>query len=308
MKKLIKICFNPSLVFSICYSIIELTVSIVTVFLLDRKHPNIILSYTLMTISIALFPYFVFLIVYGIINLSYRIKDLLDYHFYGTNYFKDYTSTTILFSLLSLIINVAFTVMNAFNAGMTKSYYYMIMALFYFSLICIRGIILISRNHLYKKYKDNKTLKNHALNRLYTIFSYIFFAYQLILISTIYISLREQAFHSTSIIIAISTATFTVYKVISSFINIIKSFRTKDVLVISLRNIKIIEALVSLFLLSCTLVTLGDADLNWQYRLIGLTGFVVFILNLSLTITLIIHSHIKLYKEQEKFLKIENII
>ena len=98
----------------------------------------------------------------------------------------------------------------------------------------------------------------------------------------------------TGDILAIATVAYTTYKITIAIIHLKKAIKEKDDILQALRNINMVEAIISIVLLANTLITtFGTFDTSMQ-TLIIILGLVACIVIISLGTFMVVKSILKL--------------
>lgn len=108
------------------------------------------------------------------------------------------------------------------------------------------------------------------------------------LTGVILLTIAQDTARRYSEIVVISIATYTFYKIIMAVVNMVKVRKTQSPVLITIRNIRVVDALVSMLTLQATMLASfqgkGGLDAN---RMNAITGMVVCVLILALGVSMI---------------------
>lgn len=108
------------------------------------------------------------------------------------------------------------------------------------------------------------------------------------LTGVILLTIAQDTARRYSEIVVISIATYTFYKIIMAVVNMVKVRKTQSPVLITIRNIRVADALVSMLTLQATMLASfqgkGGLDAN---RMNAITGMVVCVLILALGVSMI---------------------
>lgn len=162
---------------------------------------------------------------------------------YGARFLEDYTFRTILTTLPTFLINVVYTVYNGVIGVINQSAWLITMAVYY-SLL---GILLL--------------LLNLALS------------------GVVLLTIAKGTAKTHSEIMVISIAAYTFYKITMAVINMVKVRKMQSPSLITIRNIGVADALVSILTLQTTmLASFQDTSTIDANQMNGITGLAVCIL------------------------------
>ena len=198
---------------------------------------------------------------------------------------------TVLF-IVSFIISVVFAIYNLILGIYNLSWWFVIMGIYYL-ILCIMKF--------FAGYKRIKFPRNEKIQlSTMRIVSIIIIPFVFVLISVIAVSLKYELMKYHTKIIMITIAAYTFYKVITSIINYFKAKKSKDISLITIRNINAIEALVSILNLQMSmLVSFEDGDVGKAKIMNIITGFIVCALITYIAIWMLVYS----IKHKEKRIK-----
>ena len=116
----------------------------------------------------------------------------------------------------------------------------------------------------------------------------LFLALNFALTGVILLTIAQDTARRYSEIVVISIATYTFYKIIMAVVNMVKVRKMQSLVLITIRNIGVADALVSMLTLQATMLASfqgkGGLDAN---RMNAVTGMVVCVLILALGVSMI---------------------
>lgn len=116
----------------------------------------------------------------------------------------------------------------------------------------------------------------------------LFLALNFALTGVILLTIAQDTARRYSEIVVISIATYTFYKIIMAVVNMVKVRKMQSLVLITIRNIGVADALVSMLTLQATMLASfqgkGGLDAN---RMNAITGMVVCVLILALGVSMI---------------------
>lgn len=193
--------------------------------------------------------------------------------------------------LLSLIINLIFSVAHGIIGDLYSSTWFFTLAFYY-------AILTFSKSYaiLVKKRIGNNIQKEKSVRKIIGILIIIL---SIILIGIIILCTVKERGTKHHIIVMISIALYSFIKVSISIISLIKVCKTDHHIEIALRNISLASALASIYSLQRSmLVTFGDMEWSQIQLFNVLTGSMVCILTLLLGINLIGGKKIEMAKSK----------
>lgn len=164
---------------------------------------------------------------------------------------NDFFLKTLSTSVISLIFTLAFAIYNIYLGIQFSDVFAIGISIYYFLLIWIRTATLIVENKIAvkdEKYKARVRIKN------YKISSILIFIIDLCLIAPVILMVTQPKEVVFGIVPAINIAVYSTYKIIVAIINFNRSKKLKNLTIILLKEINIIDAVVSLLSLQHTLI------------------------------------------------------
>ncbi len=193
---------------------------------------------------------------------------------YVAEFIDNYGLRTIFYALVSFVINTAYVVINGVTAICYFSVFYFCMTAYYLSLGILRGSILYCNRKIKIKYADDERSLESAKTNLYMGCGIALFVLEIALIFAVRQIVTDESHAETGMILAIAMAAYTFYKFTLAIVNIFRAKRFCDQAVQCLRNINLVDALVSMLTLEVTLIAATDTGKDMTV-LNGITGGVV---------------------------------
>lgn len=168
---------------------------------------------------------------------------------------------------VSLIINLLYAVYNGVLGICGQSIWFITMCMYYVVLSIMR---VLAVNGEYRTYK---TLQMPKVLSIMKTVGILLLLLTFILTGSIYLSLKYDLPKRYGTIIMITIATYTFYKVVMAVINFVKSRKHYEPLIITIRNISISDALVSLLSMQMSMcATFGEGETEKSHIMHATTG------------------------------------
>ena len=206
---------------------------------------------------------------------------------------RNFGFRTVIFAIGSFIVSLLFSAFNAYMGIVNRSIWYGALATFYIALAFLRGGVLVyHKNRIGKK---NKRKNEESLKaRVYRNSGIITLVLNIALSAAIGQMIFSSA-HFTYIGWTIfAYAAYAFYKITMSIISFIRAHRQTDLTVRAIRNINLVDALVSILALQTALLTMfsqGEVDISLFNTL---TGIVVSSLSIAIGIYMIVSANKKM--------------
>ena len=291
---------NPKRWFLVVWYLLTVIFIACTIILLVLNSQNIILqilSYIVYGLSAITFAYTIYTIVLFFPKFKNTIIYFLERRAFTNKLLKNFGFRTIIFSIGSFIITIAFSIFNAFLGVYLPSIWYGALAGYYTILALIKGRVLFF-------HKNKRALRKQNLDSNYFVDSIKTYRNCGALLIVINIALSafiaqmifDQKFFSYPSWTIFAVAAYAFYKITMAIINLIKAKRFKDYSVQAVRNINLTSAMVSILALQTALLHAFGGE-NISVSLYNtLTGSVVSLLTLSLGIYMVTNASLKLKK------------
>lgn len=181
---------------------------------------------------------------------------------------SDYGFKTIALSTASTVIGLAFTLYNGFLGIYYSSVWNGAICVYYILLAVVRGIVV---NWQVKTQKGGCADKKYIW-RIYLLSHIILLAINIALIVPIAVMIKGGRAFDLGMIPAITIAAYTTYRVTMAVINFRKSRKSKSPLIRELRNINLIDALVSVLLLQNTLIMVNEGGMTENMAVLSIVS------------------------------------
>ena len=244
--------------------------------------------------------------IYGFIkifpDLNERVLKWAENKPFWNRLFTEYGFRTILFSIGSFAINLAFAVYNGSVAIVIRSIWFGALASYYILLIVLRGIILVYHVLRRKAVKAGQTedITKRKDMRIYSICGVVLLLLPIALSFAILQMVRaNDSFVHTGITIYVY-AIYAFYKIIVSIYNFIKTRRSSEMTVRAAKNINLADAFVSILALQTAMFREFDAgDTVNVATMNAITGAIVCALTAALGVFMIIIAAKKTRRKNE---------
>ena len=208
---------------------------------------------------------------------------------YGARFLEDYTFRTILTTLPTFLINVVYTVYNGVIGIANQSEWLITMAVYY-SLLGIMRYCAVNTERKISRMTDPKLIRKKELSVIWTD-GILLLLLNLALSGVVLLTIAKGTAKTYSEIMVISIAAYTFYKITMAVINMVKVRKMQSPILITIRNIGVADALVSMLTLQTTmLASFQDTSSIDANRMNGITGLAVCILIASLGASMIYYA------------------
>lgn len=288
-----KILYPPTWVKVLTFiiSIISATLSLIMVFIGFENSALAILAYILFGIAGVSLFYSVYLIVPLVPKIKDKIIRFMESHDFTYLLLRNFGFRTIIFAIGSFALSLLFSAFNAYMGIVNRSIWYGALASYYIALAVLRGgIIFKNKKKCDSELKQIKIYKNSGI---------IVLILNVALSSAIaqMIFAGEHFYYFGLTIFAYSAYAF--YKITMSVISFIKSHKQMDLKVRAIRNINLVDALVSILALQTALLTMfSDGKMNISL-MNTFTGVVVSLSSIAVGVYMIISAN-KMRKNLQK--------
>lgn len=286
---------TPPLVWrSVLYisTVIVIGITLFTLFIEIKEEWLSILSYVLYALSAILLTYSVFLIVTTIPHVKQIIVKKLESREFTRSLLKNYGFRTIIFAIGSFVMSIAFGAFNAYMGIKYLSIWYGALATYYISLAFLRGGVLLyhGRNRKSVRFKsENQGAIQSAKN--YRNSGITLLVLNIALSSAIAQMIFDNRFFSFEGWTIYAFAAYAFYKITMSTINILRASKQQNLTVKAIRNVNLMDAMVSILALQTALLATFMTEGTNVSLFNTLTGSVVSLLSISIGIFMIIKAN-----------------
>lgn len=211
---------------------------------------------------------------------------------------NDYISRTLVFAILGSIITLCFALFNGIYGLVYKSVWYGAFAIFYIILSIQKCSLLLLYLSIFKKFNEDKNRLKREKTKIYLYNGAIFIPLTISfsVVISVFFSVGKPSI--TGDILAIATATYTTYKVIMAIIHFKRAIKEKDDILQALRNINMVEAIISIVLLANTLITTFGTFNTSMQTLIIILGLFACVAIISLGIYMVVKAMLKIKNDK----------
>lgn len=253
-----------------------------TLFLVITEQNQSFVHYILYGLSAILLAYFVYTIVIFAPKIKNKIISILKKYKFTNELLENFGYRTIIFSICSMCLNIAYVIFQGILAFMTLSAWYISLTAYYLVLSILKGNVFYSK----KWNKDDKV--KQAKTYRWCGFMFIFLTIALSgIIVLIYTS--NMYFEYAGLLIYV-IATYTFYTLTLSIVNIFKARKQNDLYIQSIRNVNLVTSLVSIVVLQVALFQAFSPESNTSFAN-GLTGGAVSLVILGLGMFMVIKAN-----------------
>lgn len=237
------------------------------------------------------------------VKLKDKIKSKVDAKYGKYKWYQsftgDYGFRTLVLCVGGALLNIVFACFNGATAIKYSSVWFGAFAGYYTMLAVQRLFVLFSCHIVKKKCSDDEQKLEREKQKIYLANGAIFVPLDIALGVVVTYMVIMQKPTATGEIMAITTATYTCYKVIMAIRNVFKAKSTNDAVIQTIRNIGIVDALASVLSLETTLIpTFGELNKD-MIIIIAISGLVVCLFTVALGAFMIINGAKKLKSTQE---------
>lgn len=257
-----------------------------------------IVAYTLFGIAGTSLAYSVYLLIPLFPKMKNGIIEWMERREFTHLLLRNFGFRTIVFSVGSFLMSVLFSAFNAYMGIANRSIWYGALATFYIALALIRGgVLTYHRSRMGKQ--DRRESDEYLKAKVYRNSGIVTLILNLALSSAIAQMIFSGAHFSYMGWTVFAYAAYAFYKITMSIISFIKAHKQTDLTVRAIRNINLVDALVSILALQTALLTMfSEGDINISL-FNTLTGIAVSVLSVGIGIYMIVSANKKM-KELQK--------
>ena len=295
-----KILNPPTLakILTFIVTIISATLSLVIVALGFENTALAIVAYILFGIAGVSLAYSVYLIIPLFPKMKASITAWMENHEFTYLLLRNFGFRTVIFAIGSFAMSLLFSGFNAYMGIVNRSIWYGALAAFYIALAFIRGGVLTYHSKKIGKQKDTQN-DEYVKAKVYRNSGIITLILNIALSAAIAQMIFSGA-HFTYIGWTIfAYAAYAFYKITMSIISFIRAHKQTDLTVRAIRNINLVDALVSILALQTALLTMFSEEGVNISLMNTLTGIAVSVISISIGIYMIVSANKKM-KELQK--------
>ena len=179
-----------------------------------------------------------------------------------------FSTRTLVLSALAFAINIAFALFNGIASLIYKSMWHGSLAIYYFFLSFMRLAIILIFFSLRRKHREDPDRMAFEKEKIY-----LFNGLLILLLAIALTAVNIEVIFSTrpaiaGEIFAIALATYSFYKITIAIINSARARRTTDAITKTIRNIGLVDAVVSMLMLTNTLITTFGSAVDMRLMLV----------------------------------------
>ena len=222
-------------------------------------------------------------------NIFKNTKKLLYKSKLIKKYFEDINFKTLINLCFSAVINFSFIFIKFTDGLLNRSIWFVSFSLYYFLLTIVR-IILLNNIRKFNKKKEYMIYRNVGY-------------FIMILNVALVIMIIQMVNDNVAVVyegyIIYLTAFYTFYLIISAIINVFAYKKYNSPILSSVKVINLLTASVSILMLQTTMIaTFGDNELEFMRLMNSVTGGVISVITLSISIYMIIKGRNKIKSSQ----------
>ena len=217
-----------------------------------------------------------------------KLKNFIDKHNIVKIIVRNYDTKTIAFAICSLTVNVCYVILQFVLGALSNSAWYVTIASFYLILIILKLIVIYSS--IRQKNETQTELKVYRNTGIFINFLTLALSAIIVLIYS-----TDMSFEYAGVMIY-AVAAYTFYKITMSIIQLFKAKKQDNLYVQAIRNVNLVSALYSIFVLQVALLQAFSPELNKGFAN-GATGFGIALIILSISISMLVR-YVKLSKKE----------
>lgn len=243
-----------------------------------------ILHYLLYVLATLALTYFVYTMVIFAPKIKNNTIRFLQSNKFTNKVLDDYGYRTVVFAMISFIINIAYISLILVMAIMSKTAWYFTITAYYIVLAFMKGNVFYSKRKYGTEVKQARALR----------FSGIMFVIMTIVFSGVIVLIyKANHYFEYAGILIYAVAAFTFYKLTLAILNIFKARKQDDLYIENIRNINLASALISIIMLQVAMFQAFSPEHNLGFAN-ALTGAGVSVIILVLGVLMVIKSNKRL--------------
>ena len=285
-------------VLSFIITLLSATLSLVMVGLGLENGALAIIAYILFGVAGVSLTYSVYLIIPLFPKMKSGIIAWMEKHEFTHLLLRNFGFRTVIFAIGSFLMSLLFSGFNAYMGIKNRSIWYGALAAFYIALAFLRGgVLAYHKKKIGKKMQDDELVRA----RVYRNSGIITLILNIALSSAIAQMVFSGEHFSYLGWTVFAYAAYAFYKITTSVISFIRAHRQDDLTVRAIRNINLVDALVSILALQTALLTTFSEEGMDVSAFNTVTGVVVSLLSVGIGVYMIISANKKI-----KYLRKEN--
>lgn len=278
-------------------TILSATLSLVMVALGLENGALAIIAYILFGVAGVSLTYSIYLIIPLFPKMKSGIIAWMEKHEFTHLLLRNFGFRTVIFAIGSFLMSLLFSGFNAYMGIKNHSIWYGALAAFYIALAFLRGgVLAYHKSRIGKKTQNDEYVKA----KVYRNSGIITLILNIALSSAIAQMIFYEAHFTYMGLTIFAYAAYAFYKITMSIIALIKAHKQTDLTVRAIRNINLVDALVSILALQTALLTMfseGEVNISLFNTF---TGIVVSLLSVGIGIYMIISANKKIKEIQKE--------
>ena len=256
-----------------------------------------IIAYILFGVAGISLAYSVYLIIPLFPKMKTGIISFLESREFTRLILRNFGFRTVIFAIGSFVMSLLFSGFNAYMGISNRSIWYGALAAFYIALAFLRGgVLAYHKSRIGKKTQNDEYVKA----KVYRNSGIITLILNIALSSAIAQMIFSDAHFTYMGWTIFAYAAYAFYKITMSIIALIKAHKQTDLTVRAIRNINLVDALVSILALQTALLTMfSEGEVNISI-FNTFTGIVVSLLSVGIGIYMIISANKKMKEIQKE--------
>ena len=279
-------------------TVISAVLSLVIVALGFENTALAIVAYILFGIAGVSLAYSVYLIIPLFPKMKASITAWMENHEFTYLLLRNFGFRTVIFAIGSFAMSLLFSGFNAYMGIVNRSIWYGALAAFYIALAFIRGGVLTYHSKKIGKQKDTQN-DEYVKAKVYRNSGIITLILNIALSAAIAQMIFSGAHFTYIGWTVFAYAAYAFYKITMSIISFIRAHKQTDLTVRAIRNINLVDALVSILALQTALLTMFSEEGVNISMMNTLTGIAVSVISISIGIYMIVSANKKM-KELQK--------
>ena len=186
---------------------------------------------------------------------------------------NDYNKRTVIFSFLSVLVTICFTVYNGILGFSYNSTWHICIFIYYVFLLLIKGLLVFGI--LYKKTRSNQLIVVYIAFIMLIILTFVMIAPAILLV-------LDKRTYNLGLIPSIASAAYTTYSITMSIINLKKAKNNDEPIIKQIRLVNLVNTLMSILVLQNTLILVNGGYTDDMKKLsvassVGIIVLIIFI-------------------------------
>lgn len=263
-----------------------------------------VVSYVVFGLTAVLFGYSVYTVVIYVPHVKQSIIVILKKNKFTAKMLEEFSFKTMVFSVLSLALTVAFAVMNLVSAIKYRLIWYGALAGYYGALIIFRVGVIGAAKHSVRVHANSEADYERAGWRIYLGSGAILVLIEIAMAAAVTQMVLSKRPTESGQIMAIANAAYTFYKLTLSICNLFKARKHREPVTQALRNLNFADACMSV--VSLTVLMLSVFGDDGMFYMKAAVGFAACALTLALAAFMIIKSNKELKKTKQNIRSDDN--